>query len=404
MGTEYFRLHPVIGILSNAPVVAGALALLLLLSPAFERRLERAPAAWIGGAFLLTRVAFLLFVVVQMRHVSLDLGTYFETQGWAVLHGGVPYRDFGSSYAPLFPYLMALPSLVRGPLPFFVFFAACDLVALLAVMRATKPSAARAGWIYAAAPVTWYFLVRYGQDEALASAFLALAFLLWRFDREVFAALILGFGFAATKFTFAIFLPPFVLAARRPFRFALVLAATALVLFVPFLALGVPVWRPFTAESAGLGFGPSLWRLPIVFTPFTAGWPITLLLALALLLVWVVPPAVGRRPALERHLLLTGCVFLVFSPKVMPMYVTPFWPFAAIWLSRSRRRGDIVIAALLNLLLGVWWYFDAGGINGMFGAGIQILSALVTAAVPVTFLVLAWRLWSDREGVAAAHA
>ena len=136
MGTEYFRLHPVLGILSNVPVLAGAAALLFLAHPRLTALIERRPGAWIGALFLLTRVLFLLFVVVQLRHVSLDLGTYFETQGWSVLRGRLPYRDFASSSAPLFPYLMAIPALVRGPLPFFVFFAVCDLLALVFVIRA----------------------------------------------------------------------------------------------------------------------------------------------------------------------------------------------------------------------------------------------------------------------------
>lgn len=409
MGTEYFRLHPVLGILSNAPVLAGAIALLFPAHPRLARLIERHPAVWIGSLYFVTRVLFILFVVVQLRHVSLDLGTYFETQGWSVLQGRLPYRDFASSYAPLFPYLMALPALFRGPLPFFVFFAACDLLALVLVMRAVSLShdqdaaaagrtAARAGWIYAAAPVTWYFLVRYGQDEALAAAFLAAAACLLKMRRDLLSAAVLGLGFAATKFTFGIFIPPFAIASRGPARFLATFGIIAAAAYLPFAAAGLPVWRPLFAESAGLGFGPSVWRLPIVFTPFSAGWPVTLALAAGLLAVWFAPSLMGARLGLERHVLLTGCVFLVLSPKVMPMYATPFWPFAAIWLARHGGTRELIAAALLNVLLGVWWYFDAGGIHGMFGAVIQALSALVTAAVPVTLIAVAWHLWRAKSG------
>lgn len=409
MGTEFFVHHPILGLLSNLPVLLGALALWLVCVPAFMRPLARRPGPWLTVTFIATRLLFMLFIVVALRHVSLDLSTYFQAQGDAVRQGGLPYRDFTTSYAPLFPYLMALPTALRGEVvPLFLFFIACDgvtLLLLVALARARGAAPAAAAWLYAAAPVTWYFLVRYGQDEALSAAFLAGACLLMARRREGWAAFVLALGFAATKFTFGLFVPPFFIAARHPGRFALVAGLTVLAAFAPFVLAGAPVLRPLTGESAGLGFGPSVWRLPVVFTPFVAGRGVSALLGLALLVVWAYGWRRRTALALEPQLLLGGLVFLILSPKVMPMYITPFWALAALRLAGPPTRpGELRLAVLSNLLLGVWWYLDAGGIGGQFGPIVQAVAILCTAAIPLTLAAWVVAILRDAEGQAPIGA
>jgi hypothetical protein len=92
---------------------------------------------------------------------------------------------------------------------------------------------------------------------------------------------------------------------------------------------------------------------------------------------------------LETQLLLGGLVFLILSPKVMPMYITPFWALAALRLAGPPARPvELRLAVLSNLLLGVWWYLDAGGIGGQFGPIVQALAILCTAAIPLA--LAAW--------------
>ena len=181
----------------------------------------------------------------------------------------------------------------------------------------------------------------------------------------------MGLGFVATKFTFGILWPPFWLGARRRGAWAAGALGVTAVVFGAALAAGLPVWRPLFGESAELGFGPSLWRLPVVFTPLILGRWSGLLLAAALVALWIWCARAGRAAGPDGWLVLTGPLFLLLSPKVMPMYITPFWPLAAWWLARWDDPVDLGLAALLNFLLGVWWYFDAGGLQGMFGPVIR---------------------------------
>lgn len=395
MGTDYFRLHPWIGILSNLPVLAGVAAMLLIAWPPFRRRLEARPAAWIVTLFVLTRLVFLALVVGTMGHVSLDLTTYFEAQGRAVLSGALPYRDFACSYAPLFPFLMAPAVLTPWPvIAIFLIFVAFDGAALAAVAMGARDRSegARAAWLYTAAPISWYFLVRYGQDEALAAAFLAWGAVLLRNGRERASGFLLGLGFALTKFTFGLAVPPFALAARSRIRFLLFAALPILVVFGVALLAGLPVWRPLLGESVELGFGPSLWRLPVLFTPLVLGrWAgIVLLAGLAAAWWWCAGLPPHRR--MTAGLVVTGCVFLLLSPKVLPMYLTPFGPALAWWMAGRDDRGDLGLVSLLNLLLGTWWYVDAGGVQGMFGPWVQALAVAVTAAVPIVLLLVVLRV------------
>ncbi|TPW11320.1 MAG: hypothetical protein FD129_1690, partial [bacterium] len=314
------------------------------------------------------------------------------------------YRDFACSYSPLFPFLMAPMVLLPWPVPaIFLLFVAFDLVALLTVGRMARAAStrARAGWLYAAAPVTWYFLVRYGQDEALAAAILSLAALALRQGRAMRCGLWLGLGFCLTKFTFGLALPPYWLASRRRGRLSLGLLLPIALIFGLALAAGLPVWRPIVSESVELGFGPGLWRLPVLFTPLVLGRWAAWILAAGLGAAWWWFARGTRERRLEVGLLLTAAVFMLLSPKVLPMYLTPFWPFAALWAATRDDRADLWLLSALNLLLGTWWYVDAGGIHGMFGPVVQAVAVIVTAAIPVLFLLLIVRL-VRHEGTATA--
>ena len=378
--------------------------MLLLAWAPFRTRLESRPGPWISALFVATRLLFLALVVGQLGHVSLDLTTYFEAQGRAVLAGGLPYRDFACSYAPLFPFLMAPLVLLPWPVPaIFLLFVICDFITLRAIGQLARTAAGRArvGWLYAAAPVTWYFLVRYGQDEALAASLLALAGLSLRRGRAVRAGLWLGLGFCITKFTFGLALPPFWLATRARGRLLLGAALPVLLVFGLALIAGLPFWRPLIGESIELGFGPSLWRLPVLFTPLVLGRWAALILLAGLGAAWWRCARRNSNDRLEFGLVLTAAVFLLLSPKVLPMYLTPFWPFAALWAAERDDRTDLWLLAGLNGLLGIWWYVDAGGIQGMFGPVVQGLAVVITAAIPVLLLFLVRRLLGRKPTPAA---
>jgi hypothetical protein len=417
LDTEIFRARPILGLLSNAPVLIGAAAMALTALPGFRRWLTRSgdwPAVLLFAA---TRLLFLVLIVGVLGHVSTDMRLFFQGQGNAVLRGELPYADFESWYAPLFPYLMALPALLDlDAWPFFVAFILCDGGCLILLRRllahgtpGSEPAPGRdpatvratATWIYAASPVTWYFLVRFGQDEALMGLVLAAAVVAFLARRETPAALLLALGFAATKFTFLLFVPPFVLLSERPWRFAAAWLTGVLALFLPFVLAGAPVWQPLVAAGTWLDYGPSVWRLPFYLLGVTPPWPVAIPLVVLLLAVFVA--ARGKaRPALVDLLVLFGLLFLLFAPRVMPFYIIPIWPLAVARAATVGRAAEFRLMLVLNVLLGVWWYLDTGGLDGRYGPVAQGAAILVTALIPMALawwaLIVAARLFGGERG------
>lgn len=412
MDTEIFRARPILGLLSNAPVLIGAAAMALTALPGFRRWLTRSGDWPALVLFAATRLLFLVLIVGVLGHVSTDMRLFFQGQGSAVLRGDIPYVDFESWYAPLFPYLMAVPALLDlDAWPFFVAFILCDGVSLLLLRRllihgapGSEPALNRdpatvratATWIYAASPVTWYFLVRFGQDEALMGLLLAAAVVAFLGRREIPAALLLALGFCATKFTFLLFVPPFVLLAERPWRFAAVWLTGVLAVFLPFVLTGVPVWQPLVAAGTWLDYGPSVWRLPFFLLGVTPPWPVAI--PLVVLLLTVLLAARGKaRPALVDLLVLCGLLFLLFAPRVMPFYIIPIWPLAVARAAAVGRAAEFRLMIVLNILLGIWWYLDTGGLDGRYGPVAQGAAVIVTALIPIALgwwaLIVARRLF-----------
>lgn len=416
MDTEIFRARPILGLLSNVPVLLGAAAMALATLPGFRRWLTRSGAWPTASLFVATRFLFLVLIVGVLGHVSTDMRLFFQGQGSAVLRGEVPYADFESWYAPLFPYLMAVPALLDlGAWPFFLAFILCDVGCLLllrgllahgapgsepALSRDAATVRATAAWIYAASPVTWYFLVRFGQDEALMGLLLAAALVAFHSRREVPAALLLALGFCATKFTFLLFVPPFVLLASRPLRFAAIWLAGVVAVYLPFVLTGVPVWQPLVAAGTWLDYGPSVWRLPFYLLGEAPPWPVAIPLVVLLLAVLVA--ARGKaRPALVDLLVLCGLLFLLFAPRVMPFYIIPIWPLAVACAAAVGRTVELWLMILLNVLLGVWWYLDTGGLDGRYGPVAQGAAVLVTALIPIALgwwtIIVARRLFGRTD-------
>src|SRR2546429_355740 len=90
-------------------IVSLALFALLLLS--FRIDLSRIKTrqftifVWISLAFVRVAVFVVLYLVMNLTPQSDNIGYYSEAK--AALAGGLIYRDFASSYGPLFTYMDA---------------------------------------------------------------------------------------------------------------------------------------------------------------------------------------------------------------------------------------------------------------------------------------------------------
>src|ERR1700722_2306748 len=101
---------------------------------------EGAFLRWAVGLQLIpSLLLFLALYVVGQREPTSDVPAYYLPVARAVLHGQVPFRDFISSYAPLFPYVgAALVSFWDSGKVFTLFAIGLNAVPLLLWHRSAR--------------------------------------------------------------------------------------------------------------------------------------------------------------------------------------------------------------------------------------------------------------------------
>lgn len=378
MDPELWKQRPLFALASLAPVLVGVVWMTLAreLPP-----LARRPAVTGWLTWVLTRIAFAGLVWGVLGHAGVDQEAFFLPQARAALEGGWPYRDFDSAYAPWFAPLLALTLRMAGDVGPFALFVLADLVAWRAI-AAAEGEGSEAAWGYVATPLTWYFTIRYGQDEALAAAALALAWWALRRGRGGLAGLALGLGFVVTKPLFALPALALVLGAAPRARWAMLAwgGAIAAAVYATFVRAGADVLQPLRLEGGSFGVGPTLWRVPVTWTgwdPGPLGWAPFALLAIVGL-VWLV----RRQADGAAHAAWQYGGFAALAPKCMPMYVAMWAPLLAVWAGRDAdaRGWWVVYGALLPLA----WALDSGPLQGLFGPvwqGIAVVGLTGIAAL-----------------------
>jgi hypothetical protein len=342
-----------------------------------ERRRMLAWATWLA-----TRVVFAGIVWGLLGHAGTDQLAFFLPQARHVLAGELPYRDFPSAYGPLFAPLLAAGVVALGSTGPLVLFLAGDFVAWRA-LAAAEGDTGEAAWGYVAVPAVWYLAVRYAQDEPLAAAFVALAWLASRRGRPAWAGLALGVGLLVTKPLFVLPALPVLLAARR--RGPLLAGALAPVVigYGIFLALGAPVLQPLVLEGGRIGIGPTLWVLPTVLLgldPGLAGW-----LPFAALFAWGVATLARRGADAPQHAAWQYGAFAALSPKFMPMYAIMWAPLVCAWCAREPARMRWL--ALYGSVLPLAWYLESGPLQGLFGPAWK---AVACVGLPFGALLALW--------------
>ena len=246
---------------------------------ASPQRFNRAYLAVFAAARLLLFSVVFLLLRLPVRG---DLPSFYMQEAWRRLEGKVPYRDFLSSYAPLSTYVYAaVYRLHRSPVT-LVFFAVVVEIAAAALWLAVLERVAPRRVGRAAAllclfnPISLQYVTIDGQNNVLISFFLALAFLALLRGRAALSGAWVGAAIAVVKFLPLLFLPSFVLyARRRGVAWAAACGAVILAVYGYFQwVLHAPVLSVFTREgdlktagglpylvegSSGLDLGFALW-------------------------------------------------------------------------------------------------------------------------------------------------
>ncbi|HEY8843642.1 MAG TPA: glycosyltransferase 87 family protein [Gaiellaceae bacterium] len=349
-------------------------------APSDARRLTYAAVA-----VFLASLAVLHWGFYQ-HNLILDTVEYHR-YGTAMLHGQVPYRDFGVEYPPGALPVFAVPAIGHDGFSLYnrefqILMALCGVGALLAMTLALRSLAASGERLAAAlafaalAPLVLGSVIVYRYDlwpAALAVA--GLAGVLAGRQRLGFASL--GLGIAAKLFP-AVLLPPALAyvwrtRGRREALLCLgVAAAVVAVVILPFLALAPHgVWtsverqatRPLQIESLASGVllaAHQVGGLAITMEssrgsqnltgslPDALGTASSALLVLALLGIWA---AAARGPATSERLVRFSAAsvvaFIALGKVLSPQFL--IWLIPLVPLVRGRR--GLVASALLGLAL-----------------------------------------------------
>ncbi len=177
-----------------------------------------------GYLLLFAAVRLLLFsavFIVLRLPVRGDLPSFYMQEAWRRLEGKVPYRDFLSSYAPLSTYVYAAVYRLHPSPVTLVFFAVMVEIAAAAlwlrVLDQVAPQrvARGAALLCLFNPISLQYVTIDGQNNVLISFFLAVAFLALLRGKAAVSGARVGTAIVVVKFLPLLFVPSFVLYARR---------------------------------------------------------------------------------------------------------------------------------------------------------------------------------------------
>ena len=392
-------------------IPVAALGVLLCPSQLLQRITNVAFWRWALGVAIVSRLGvFLALYVILGQSVRMDVSAYYLPQAQAALSGQLPYRDFVSSYGPLFPYVSAIA---------VWFWPSAKAIVLLTILleiisvpiwvgvgrRLVSENAVRiAAVLYLTNPLVILYSPVLGYNQAWISLCLAGAIWLLLRQRNLLSGLAMGASIVAVKILGIIFVPVLALTARRRLIWCVSLLLASSVVYAPLLAMHVDILQPIRTESALTTSGnlPYLLTAVGIQTSGTAGaiWTAVLLAGMAAVFL----PAAWRHRQEPVKIVLPflGLVFMTFmilSRKAYPQYlVTCMFALclAAAEQARSKVWIPLLLAGLSQLLClepslrGMW--LNEMDFN-MLRAGDASLRAGAIALLAVEVVVLVGYVW-----------
>jgi|GEM_PF-1378857 len=341
-------------------------------SPAIHRGSQRTFDRTVNAAFILTRFSLYIttFFILGLPMRG-DIPSYYLAEAHDVLRHMLPYRDFGSSYAPLHPFLdAALLFLWHSPLvmPLFAILVECFILPVwLRVSRlfCAEPVVRIAAVLYVASPISAQFVTVDGQDNVVIALLLGLAVLALARNRAVLSGVLVACGAVFVKFLPLLFVPAFFLPVARRFRWLAGFLATLLLGYGYFALRHLPLLYPVAFEH-GLRSANNLpYLVEGIFNlaPSVAVEDGVLSLVL-LAVVGLIARAVLRRTQSNRdagtaivfRVIIFGCVALnlaliFLSKKSWPPYlVLTLFPMCLLLGHRRRFRLRLACFAFFNLI------------------------------------------------------
>lgn len=381
---------PAVPALMLLGLLAGSCLPLVLL------RLNRARAptptrnAALAVVALTTRFGFLLVILTVLGRAAGPDKAAWALHGTGALEGLLPYLDYPSVYGPFFSYVLApgcrLLGPAAGPVVTFIVF---DLLTVFLLLRATSDRELnwRAAWLYAASPLSWYFVVRLGQDEAIGAFFVVVLLLAARAKRDWILAVTAGLAAAVTKVLFLLAAFPVAFARRHRLRNCILAPVVLAACCLPFALAGgnVMQWAErlnrYGGPSRWYFTGPSLWQVLRDFgaEPDRLLTLVVFLLAMSSIVVFVCVR--GHRAGVVPSAVMIYAGYMLTAPGVACDHQLLFLPFLCLWIGRSRKRHDLALFSVYGLLMAAQFDMRMFGVRGLLNMAdlVPLVSLLIVA-------------------------
>lgn len=341
-------------------------------SNAIHRSSQRTFDRAVNAVFILTRFSLYITTFFILRlPMRGDIPSFYLSEANDVLRHMLPYRDFGSSYAPLHPFLDAgLLLLWRSPLvmPLFAILVECFILPVwLRVSRlfCAESTVRIAAVLYVASPISAQFVTVDGQDTVLIALLLGLGVLALARHRAVLSGVLVACGVVFVKFLPLLFVPAFFLPLARRFRWLAGFVAALLLGYGYFALRHLPLLYPMEFEHALRSANNLPYLVEGIFNLAPSAAVEDGVLALALLvIVGLIARVVLRRiksngdadTAIAFRVIVFGCAALnlgliFFSKKSWPPYlVLTLFPLCLLMGRGRRLRPRLACFALFSMI------------------------------------------------------
>jgi alpha-1,2-mannosyltransferase len=344
-----------------------------------QKALTHALAVWAVVAPLWILVASAL-----RGRFALDFRHTFLPAAHAVMHGASPYSAIGSRaltegtaflYPPLAAYLLApftlLPTLAAELIVVMLIAAAVPATLLLLGVRDWRCHAMAFLW--------WPTIIAVQTGNLTLPMLLGLA-VVWRYrDRRLVAAFVAGLVVALKLFFWPLLF--WLVATRRYRAAAMAVAASALLVIVPWAGIGFSGFRgyPHLLSNVSTHEGPHSYSVAALLHAMLPGWTAATAVetAIGLALLGAVLVA-GRRGREKDAFALSIAAIRVLSPLLEMHYL------AAL----------LVVVALYQQRFGLVWALPLlfwGAHATTAGSTLQVAHVLVVLAAIFAFTVGGWR-------------
>lgn len=246
--------------------------------------------------FIFSRV-LVFFLIFSVLHISPrgDLVTYYYPEANQTLHGALAYRDFASSYAPLFSYInAAVLWLDNSPLAliaFTILVEICSVPTWFAAIRpaCSEPAFRRGALLYLVQPLMLFNVAVDGGNNVWIAFSIALALFCFSRQRDAASGASYSISLTSVKFLPIVFAPLLLLSAKRRLAWVAGCLLPVLTVYGLFALKHAAVFQPVQQEGNSQLGG----SLPLLFS-YTTGIYIpgrisddlTVLALLAFTFVW----------------------------------------------------------------------------------------------------------------------